>query len=213
VAFSTALLSGAAVSSITFIATNRNVDAIAMGTHGRAGVARMILGNTAAGVIREVSIPIFVVHEQSLESSAHPGQTIVVGLDASAAARAAGRAAVDLALGNHGRVVFAQVTSQAENDSQAKALAEAAAYALAAGVPSDRVVLQGEPVDAILNSAEACHADMIAIGTPKRMQNPFLSGSTAHEIVRLSHVPVLVVPAPATLPNSSGTRAAEPSSR
>jgi nucleotide-binding universal stress UspA family protein len=212
IAFSTILLNGSAVSSITFIATNRKVDAIIMGTHGRTGVARMIMGNTAAGVLREASVPIFVVHEQSPEMSAHPCKTIVVGLDGSAAACAAGRAAVDLALGDDGRVVFSHVASSADDHGQAKAFAEAAAYAFAAGVPSDHVVLYGETVDAIINSAQACHADMIAIGAPKRVPNPFGFGSTAQGIVRMSHVPVLVMPVPVTAPNSRGAPVAEPES-
>jgi nucleotide-binding universal stress UspA family protein len=162
ISFSTISLNGSAVSSITFLATNRNVDAIVMGTHGRGGVARLILGNAAAGVIRETFAPVFVVHEQNSELSAQPLKTIVVALDASAAASAAGRAAVDLATGDHGSVVFAHVASPADDASQAEAFAGAEAYALAVGVPNKRVVLQGQPVDAIINSAETCHADMEA---------------------------------------------------
>jgi nucleotide-binding universal stress UspA family protein len=120
---------------------------------------------------------------------------------------------VDLACGHDGRVVFAQVTSPADDHSLAKAFAEAAAYALAAGVPSDRVLLHGAPANAIINSAEACHADMIAIGGPKRMRNPFGSGSTAQEIVRMSHVPVLVMPAPATAPDFSAAPGTEPATK
>jgi nucleotide-binding universal stress UspA family protein len=194
--FSTVLLNGAAVASITFLATNRNVDAIIMGTHGRSGVARVFLGNTAAGVIRETSAPVFVVHEQNSKMSAQPLKTIIVALDASAAASAAGRAAVDLAMGDDGRVVFAHVASPAGDTSQAEAFADAAAYALAAGVPSNRVVLEGQPVDAIINSAETCHADMIVLGAHGRAHKPFGFGSIAQGIVRISPVPVLVMPAP-----------------
>jgi nucleotide-binding universal stress UspA family protein len=195
VSFSTVSLSGSAVSSITFLATNRNVDAIAMGTHGRTGVARMILGNTAAGVMRETSVPVFVVHEQNSEASEHPFKTIVVALDASAAANAAGRAAVDLALGDHGRVVFAHVASSADDTNQAKAFADSAAYALAAGVPSDRIALQGQPVDAIMNCSESCHADLIVVGAHGHAEKAFGFGSIAQGIVRMSPVPVLVMPA------------------
>jgi nucleotide-binding universal stress UspA family protein len=212
VAFSTVLLNGSAVSNIMFVATNRNVDAIAMGTHGRTGVARMIMGNTAAGVMREASVPIFVVHEQGPEMSASPCKTIVAGLDGSAAASQAARAAVDLALSDDGRVVFVHVASSSEDHGETPAFSAAVNYACAAGVPSERVVLQGEPVDAIVNSAQACHAGMIAIGAPRHVQNPFGAGSTAHGIVRLSHVPVLVVPAPVTEPSSRGTPAGEAAS-
>ena len=195
VAFATVLLNGSAVACITFFAANQNVDAIAMGTHGRTGLARMIMGNTAAGVVREASVPVFVVHAQGPAIPAHPCKTIVAGLDGSAAASQAARAAVDLAANDDGRVIFAHVTSSTDERGETESFAKAAAYATAAGVPSERVVLQGEPVDAIVNSAQACHADMIVIGAPKQARHPFGFGSTAHPIIRLSNVPVLVVPA------------------
>jgi nucleotide-binding universal stress UspA family protein len=200
VSFSTVSLSGSAVSSVTFLATNRHVDAIAMGTHGRTGVARMILGNTAAGVIRETGVPVFVVHEQNSEASECLFKTIVVALDDSAAAGAAGRAAVDLALGDQGRVIFAHVASSAEDTRGVKAAADAAVYALAAGVTSDGVALQGQPVDAIINSVETCRADLIVIGAHGRAKKPFGFGSIAQGIVRMSPVPVLVMPAPTATP-------------
>jgi len=212
VAFATVLLNGSAVSCITLLAANQNVDAIVMGTHGRTGLARMMMGNTAAGVMREACVPIFVVHEQGLEIPAHPCRTIVAGLDGSAAASQAARAAVDLAWGDDGRVVFAHVTSATDDRGETDFFAKAAAYAAAMGVPSERVLLHGEPVDAIVNSAQACHADMIVIGGPKQLRNPFGAGSTAHAIVRLSHVPVLVVHVPVSDPSLRVTAGGESAS-
>ena len=71
-------------------------------------------------------------------------------------------------------------------------------YAKAAGVPSDSVVLQGQPVDAIINSAATCHADLIALGVHGSSYKPFGFGNIAQAVVRISAVPVLVMPAPAT---------------
>jgi nucleotide-binding universal stress UspA family protein len=136
-------------------------------------------------------------------------KTIVVALDASPAASVAARAAVDLAAASNGRVIFAHVALPADDTAQAAAFAAAAAYALAAGVQCDSVVLQGEPVYAIINSVKTSHADLVTVGAQGRIEKPFGFGSIAQAVVRTSPVPVLVIPAPAAatgsrLPEATG---------
>ncbi len=196
VSYSTVSLTGSVVAGIAFMATNRRVDAIAMGTHGHSGVARLVLGNTAAGVMRRTSVPVFVVGQQHTDLSADPLKTIVVALDASAAAGAAARAAVDLAASDGGHIVFAHVAAPGEDPHQADAVARASAYAHRAGVPNDILLLRGRPAQAIVDSTQRCNGWLIAVGAHGRIDKPFGFGSIAQAIVRTSPVPVLVVPAP-----------------
>ena len=190
------LVAGSVVAGIAFLANNRNVDAIAMGTHGHSGVARLMLGNTAVGVMRRTSLPVFVVSGQHADRSGDPLKTIVVALDASPAASAAARAAVDLAAVDGGSVVFAHVAAPGENPDQSDAVARAAAYAHRASVPNDILFLRGRPAEAIVDSAQRCNGQLIAVGAHGRMNKPFGFGSIAAAIARTSPVPVLVVPAP-----------------
>jgi universal stress protein A len=51
-------------------------DLVIMGTHGRRGLERMMLGSVAEQVIRRATCPVMVVRTQS--ASAHPGKSDVV---------------------------------------------------------------------------------------------------------------------------------------
>jgi nucleotide-binding universal stress UspA family protein len=199
---STTALDGPPVESIAELARQRGVDAIAMGTHGRSGVARLVLGSTAAGVLRHVSVPTFVAHEKSGDGAGAPFRHIIVGLDASPAARTAAHAAVDLAKRDASSVVFAYVDEGQKALAGRRACAQAQAYAATTGVMSDMVVLHGDPVDALLVAAETCHAGLIAIGAHGQEHTLFGMGSTAEALVRTSPVPVLVQPLPAVLAGS-----------
>ncbi len=194
---STIPLDGPTAPCIAALVRERKVDAIAMGTHGRRGMARMVLGNTAAGVLHRTALPTFVVHEENAGSAERPFGRILVALDASPAAASAARTAVALAARDGGRVFFAYVAENGEDAGPALSAARAAASA--AGVESDAAVLSGDPVEALLVCAQTCHADLIALGAHRRA-GLFDMGSVAEAIVRTSPVPVLVVPAPVATP-------------
>jgi nucleotide-binding universal stress UspA family protein len=195
---STVALDGAAAQGIVAVARERNVDAIAMGTHGRRGFARIVLGSTAAAVLHEAPVPTFVVHEQAGVEAGLPFHQILVALDGAPAASAAARDAVDLAARDGASVFFAHVVeAQDQAEALAAAMSQARAYALAAGVASDAAILHGDPVDALLICAETCHAGAIAVGAHDRTSSFFGIGSVAEALVRMSPIPVLVSPLPA----------------
>jgi nucleotide-binding universal stress UspA family protein len=52
---------GAAAETIARVAARRNVDAIAMATHGRSGVARVVLGSVAGGTLQRAQAPLLLV--------------------------------------------------------------------------------------------------------------------------------------------------------
>jgi nucleotide-binding universal stress UspA family protein len=188
---------GQPAAQIAAIARERHVDAIAMGTHGRRGLARVVLGNTAAAVLHQTDLPVFVVHEQSAAAAAKPFGRILVALDPSAGARGAARAAIDIAAHDGGSVFFAHAAEPDDGDAEREALRAAKQRASVRGVVCDAATLQGDPVDAILIAAETAHANLIAIGAQRGSMGIFRMGSVAEAIVRTSPVPVLVVPATA----------------
>lgn len=55
------LLDGPAAASLVDLARDRKVDLIAMGTHGRSGVSRMLLGSVAERVMHNASCPILTI--------------------------------------------------------------------------------------------------------------------------------------------------------
>jgi nucleotide-binding universal stress UspA family protein len=58
----TALRHGTAWSEINALAKEMSADLVAMGTHGRRGVARALLGSVAEKVVRTAPCPVLTVH-------------------------------------------------------------------------------------------------------------------------------------------------------
>lgn len=61
IAPTTELVHDATVPAIMAAAAKHDCDLIVMGTHGRRGLARLILGSTTDGVLRASEIPVLVV--------------------------------------------------------------------------------------------------------------------------------------------------------
>lgn len=59
----TVVLSGSPVEGLLDEADRRDVDAIAIGTHGRRGIAHAFLGSVAERIVQRSSRPVFVVKE------------------------------------------------------------------------------------------------------------------------------------------------------
>lgn len=186
----TVAFDGSAPSCIAALASGHGVDAIAMGTHGRRGIARLILGNTAADVLDDVAVPAFVLHDRTPPADG-PFRQILVALDASIAGRSAACEAVELAARHAASVLFAHVAEDGRDERGPLAYGEA--FAAQHGVGSECALLYGDAAEAILLSAETCGADLIALGAHRRPRRSRL-GSVAEAILRLSHVPVLVMP-------------------
>jgi nucleotide-binding universal stress UspA family protein len=67
----TALLEGSPSVEIVEYAAEESCDIIVMGTHGRSGVNRLLLGSVAERVVRRSSVPVLTIHvdDASLSSA------------------------------------------------------------------------------------------------------------------------------------------------
>lgn len=64
----------------------------------------------------------------------------------------------------------------------------------AEGIPVERELLAGSPADAIVQTAEAHHCDLIILGARGLSDlEGLLLGSVSHDVIRHAHCPVLVV--------------------
>ena len=50
---------------------SENINLVAMTTHGRSGLGRLLAGSVAESVVRHVSVPVLLLHPR--EHTAHPG--------------------------------------------------------------------------------------------------------------------------------------------
>jgi nucleotide-binding universal stress UspA family protein len=64
---STAIVTGAPAEAIVDYATDRGMDLIVMGTHGRSGFAHLLLGSVAEQVVRTATCPVLTVRAAKVE--------------------------------------------------------------------------------------------------------------------------------------------------
>jgi nucleotide-binding universal stress UspA family protein len=55
------LMEGEAISTIVQVARETGADLLVMGTHGRGGLMRVLLGSVAEGVLREAPCPVMTI--------------------------------------------------------------------------------------------------------------------------------------------------------
>jgi nucleotide-binding universal stress UspA family protein len=74
------LLEGGAVEGILQLARETNCDLIVMGTHGRTGVGRLLLGSVAEAVMRRAPCPVLTVKHPLPAASEVPIAAAAVGV-------------------------------------------------------------------------------------------------------------------------------------
>ncbi|WP_313694631.1 universal stress protein [Halorarum halobium] len=218
----TAVAEGAPHEEVGAYVDEHGIDVVVMGTHGRSGVGRALMGSVTEKVVRTVDVPVLTIHEPipSFEPS-----RMLLPTDGSDPATAAERVALSLAdeydatlealsvvdslqlaaasdpaAGGEG---MAQVTDLLKEQAET-AVQNVAADGTSAGVSVETTVGEGRPHERILAAAEEHDADVIVVGTHGRSGvQRFVLGSVAEKVLRLADRPVLVVPAA----NSDGTAA------
>lgn len=202
------------------LAESGSADVIVIGTHGRSGFERLMLGSVTEKIVRKARCPVITVPPRAHEASADlaPYQRIVCAVDFSessmtalseaATLRGAEGAALtlvhvvelppglstvggDLALAG-ARELKAYVAA-AEQD--ARTLLNAAIEERLGGRPNvSAVVLTGRPYTKVLELAEKNAADLIVMGVRGRGTTDLLFfGSTAEHVVRQATCPVLTL--------------------
>jgi nucleotide-binding universal stress UspA family protein len=185
-------------------------DLIVIGTHGRGGVQRLVLGSVAEKVLRLATCPVLTVRRgvRLARRSRSPFETILCPTDFSAAANTAVAYAKRLAQEADAKLMlmtavewpFGEVMSGpvAElrksieldaSESLARLLPRAAN-----GLRAQTIVALGKASAAIVKVARARSVDLIVMGVSGRgaLDVAFL-GSTTHHVIREGAWPVLTV--------------------
>ncbi|MFA1611191.1 universal stress protein [Halobellus rubicundus] len=203
VAVRTAVESGFPHEEILEYVDREGIDLVAMGTHGRTGLDRYLLGSVAEKVVRLSPVPVLTVRPDA--AGERPYRDVVVPTDGSDAAAPAERWGVGVAARSEAAVhALSVVPREPIRSSETRAAYEDAAEAAIErvrartddiGVAFDGAVEHGVPHRGILDYADRTGADLVVIGTHGRTGvERFVLGSVAEKVVRLSETPVLVVP-------------------
>jgi nucleotide-binding universal stress UspA family protein/predicted transcriptional regulator len=210
---STVIRDGLTTDAIHDVADELGAYAIVMGSHGRGGARRFILGSVAQRLLQEATIPVLLVREGSSVQAAAL-RHILVPLDGSKLAELAIKRARDI-LAPDGILVLERVVepihdildysnelivdevATSENEAEATSYLERLSKSLKEdGTRSEYHVVRGRPSSEIVVSSHKNAVDAIVMTTHGRTGTKrWLIGSVADEVFRTSDLPVLLISA------------------
>ncbi len=196
--------------------TEARPDLVVLGTHGRRGLSRALVGSVAEEVVRASATPVLLLHAAANGSvppkvAAVPLR-VLVPTDFADASRRALAETVQLAQASGASIVLVHaMTNPAYSSANAllgtavaigqaavaahQALREALGAHEGARVPMTSKLVEGPVAAAVHRLADELDADLIALGTRARGgvgRGRRCSGSVADDIVRGAARPVLV---------------------
>lgn len=207
-----AVQTGVPHSAILEYAADREIDLVVMGTHGRTGVERYLLGSVTEKVVRLSDVPVLTVSLTDDGTVSFPYEEILVPTDGSAGAETAVGPALEIARTDGARIHALSVIDpmamgvDVRSEAMLGSLEESARMAVeavekratAASVPSVETAVElGSPYRGIRSYVDTHDIDLVVMGTHGRSGlERYLLGSVTEKTVRTSPVPVLTVRQP-----------------
>lgn len=186
-----------------------NTDLVVIGTRGRTGLGKVLMGSVAEEIFRTVTCPVLTVGPRSDSSRGADGEIreILYATDLASASSAAAAYAVSLAQEFQARLILLHVIPepQAGDLVSAHDVTQAAKDLLRKLVPEEAeawckpefLVERGNPADRILEIAHLRESGLIVLGIKPKEGVPgaatHLPIATAHKIVSHAECPVLTV--------------------
>ncbi|MDQ3031188.1 MAG: universal stress protein [Myxococcota bacterium] len=181
-------------------------DLVVVGTTGKTGLTRLLIGSVAERVLRTSPVDVLAVPTAVAHAPAKRIRSIVVAVDFSAPAEVAFLSALALARKHDATLHVVHAWEPAAYSVQGSELALSYDREIArdlealvhrhpvAGITVSRHVRRGVPYVEIAALAGELGADLVVVGTTGRTGlEHFLLGSVAERVVRASSVPVLTV--------------------
>lgn len=186
----------------------RLVDLIVLGTHGRTGVDKILLGSVAEEIFRRSSVPVLTIGPE-VRSGVHSAarfRTVIFPTDFSSHSLAALPYALSLAEENQARLVLFHVTTKKRLPGEAMQEQDDLKANLAGLVPEEAklwceaeaiIENDGEPAARILDLAKQRNAELIVMGVKDAQKHigaeSRLARTVAHHVIARAQCPVLTV--------------------
>ena len=204
--------------SLNSIIEENQVDMIVLGTHGRTGLGKLLLGSVAEDILRHASCPVLTVGPKVSGRAKLPAfpkrghdlaplelelEHIVFATDFAPSAAGIAQRAVKLAEEFGARLTLVHVIEDYTHLGTRPAPIEEGTGRLQALIPADatlqypaETVLEfGSPAEQILKVAGEREADMIVLGarSARDIGSTHLPWSSAHHVIAQAHCPVLTI--------------------
>jgi nucleotide-binding universal stress UspA family protein len=210
--------------SLADLIQTHEIDLLVVGTHGRTGVEKLVLGSKAEEILRLAPCPVLTVgpkiagrgkltpiESEGKEPVEISVRQIVYATDFSPESLAAAPFATSLAQEFQSKLTLLHVIKKRKNKDHQSEPIDLALQRLEKLVPeeasmwcSPRPTVQiGPPADCILQEALDTKADLIVLGVRAASGNlgaaTHLPWATAHKVIAQAHCPVLTIPYNTTL--------------
>ena len=198
---------GEPVVEILGTTVNSASDIIVMGTHGRTGLKRLLLGSVAERVIRRSPIPVLAVPSAAAEGFI---RSVLCAVDLSEPSSRAVDYGASIAAAAGARLVLAHALEWSEEteslpgsgnsllpsseDDAIARLSELLTPEMRERCAPELVVGYGRPADEVLRFVRERHVDLVVLGIRRR--NPIglvVFGSTTQQLIRDGACAVLTV--------------------
>ncbi|MFQ5553452.1 MAG: universal stress protein [Thermoplasmata archaeon] len=206
---------GEPVPGIAWAVTRSDVDLILMGTHGRTGLAHLVVGSVTEAVLRTVPVPVLALRPGHEDRTATAVRRILWATDLSPVSERAWRYTLTLADLLGADVILLHVIHPNELAGLAdqpvpppdrwierylapleRELGSRGRAVGPLGLHARWKVLVGVPAEVIVRQAQAEEADLIVVGTHGRTGlRHVVLGSVAETVIRKAPCPVLAVKA------------------
>jgi len=206
--------------NLSGIVAENEIDLIVVGTHGRTGLGKLLLGSVAEDILRHAACPVLTVgpqvrgrarlpefdrHGRALAPVELELQKILYATDFSPASLAVAPIAIGLAGKFEAQLTLIHVLENYSNLDSRPGPIEDGIRKLQALVPREaRLAYEpetlmdfGSPWNCIVSKAAEFESDLIVLGAHSTDSSTRLPWSTAHQIVAHAPCPVLTVRAAA----------------
>jgi nucleotide-binding universal stress UspA family protein len=204
--------------NLSGIVDDNRIDLIVVGTHGRSGLGKLLLGSVAEDILRHAPCPVLTVGPKVSGRAKLPGlpnhgrdlapvelelQQIVFATDFAQYSLYAAQEAVALAEEFRSRLTLLHVIEDYTQLGTRPDLMEDRLCRLKSLIPShnalqyaaETVLEFGDAAHCILKVASDREADMIVLGARRASESrtTHLPWSTAHDVIAQAHCPVLTL--------------------
>jgi nucleotide-binding universal stress UspA family protein len=186
------------------------IDLVILGTHGRTGAIKLLLGSVAEEIFRRTSVPVLTIGP-SVRKGIHSGgqfRCVLFATDFTKEAQAAAPYAISMAQENQARLLLLHVMRDPDFKTRKRTAEDSVANAmhqLYELVPAEAelwcrpeaTVRFGNPAERILEAARELEADLIVLGVRDAAGHigaaTHLGRTTAHKVVAHAPCPVLTI--------------------